>query len=231
MGLPAAVVEKDKQLLANVQDLTEASVLRVVPDFARMTRQEAGGVVRSITRGTVARFGVAATQSARVSYADMREAASAAGRFAAIGLTLNSPEISESLIGGVMLNIAENKTDEARNLLSNGLGKIVADIYRQTIVQNIQRDSFATGFQRIASPGACAFCALATQNRYTTFPAAGGFHNNCQCSTVPIFRGQSAYKPAWFDQFEQEYVNATRATVSNTTADILATWRKQTGRK
>lgn len=231
MGLPAEVVDRDKQLLANVQTLTEASVLRVVPDLERMNRQEAGGVVRSIARGSIARFGTAASQSARISYGDMREAASAVGRYVAIGLTLESPEVSESLIGGVMANIAEGKTQEARSLLSNGLGKIVADIYRQTIVENIQRDSFATGFQRIASPGACAFCALATQNRYTSFPASGGYHNNCQCSTVPIFRGQDAYKPGWFDTFEEEYFQA-RATAGRSDAgSILAAWRKNTGRK
>lgn len=232
MALPAEVVEQDRRLLANVQDLTEAAVLRVIPDFNLMTRQEAGGVVRSITRGTITRFGGAATQSARVSYEQMREAASAAGRYAAVGLTLDSPELSESLIGGVMKNIAEDKTDEARRLLSNGLGKVVADVYRMTIVNNIERDSFAQGFQRIASPGACAFCALVTQNKYTSFAASGGYHNNCQCTTVPIFRGQSPYKPAWFDVFEEEYFRARNTPGAGTTAEgILAVWRAQTGRK
>jgi hypothetical protein len=67
-------------------------------------------------------------------------------------------------------------------------------------------------------------------NEYTSFEQSGGYHDHCGCTTVPVFKTLGAYRPTYYDQFEQDYTDATRATDSSKAKDVLATIRQQSGR-
>lgn len=137
----------------------------------------------------------------------------------------------EGVVGNTMAKYTDGRFLDAENALSMGVNRMVQDVYRETISFNSQEDSFSSGYQRVASPLACAFCLVVALNEYTTFEESGGYHDHCNCSTVPIFRGVSAFEPDYYSGFREDYDTAF-AQADGASADaILASVRETTGRK
>lgn len=72
--------------------------------------------------------------------------------------------------------------------------RLVLDIGRQTITENVGRDRRARGWARVTEPGACAFCLmLATRGAvYKEQTADFRTHTNCRCHAEPVF---GVYEP------------------------------------
>ena len=68
-------------------------------------------------------------------------------------------------------------------------------------------------------------------NEYTTFEESGGYHDHCSCSTVPIYGGMKAYRPDYYEGFENDYLAGNIASQSSDPQEILASIRQITGRK
>lgn len=68
----------------------------------------------------------------------------------------------------------------------------VARPYRDTTLENQQRDPAALGWRRVTSAGACGFCkALAARGAvYTKDTAYFAAHENCMCTCEAVFRGE-----------------------------------------
>jgi hypothetical protein len=137
----------------------------------------------------------------------------------------------EGVVGRTMQNIAKGDFPQAEKALTDGVERMILDSYRETIGLNAEQDGFVTGYQRVPSPNACAFCAVVALNEYTSFEDDGGYHDNCGCTTVPVYRGVDSYRPDYFDKFEAEYETASQDVGPIATAeDILAAVRANTGR-
>jgi hypothetical protein len=66
---------------------------------------------------------------------------------------------------------------------------------RQAIVDAVHVDPMAVGWERIVSPGSCAFCAmLASRGAVykTQHNADFQAHDHCHCTAQPIFEGQAS---------------------------------------
>jgi hypothetical protein len=137
----------------------------------------------------------------------------------------------EGIVGNSMSKYVNGSYQDAAYALENGVGRMVENLYRDTIATNSQGDGFVTGYQRVASPTACAFCLTVALNEYTTFEQSGGYHDRCGCSTVPVYRGVSAYEPDYYAGFREDYTTATDAVQSSNPEDVLAAIRTLTGRK
>lgn len=141
--------------------------------------------------------------------------------------------VSENLdgvVGHSMARYFEGNYPDAQTALRSGVARMVENIYRDTVVSNSQSDSFAKGYQRVASPNACSFCLMVALNEYTSFGETGGYHDHCSCSAVPIFRGVRSYRPDYYKGFEDDYYASRSVASSNSAADILAAIRVTTGR-
>lgn len=137
----------------------------------------------------------------------------------------------EGVVGRTMKSVAKGDFPQAEQALADGVERMILDSYRDTIGFNAEQDGFVTGYQRVPSPNACAFCAVVALNEYTSFENDSGYHDNCGCTTVPVYRGVDSYRPDYFDKFEAEYVEATETVGPIATAeDILAVVRANTGR-
>lgn len=137
----------------------------------------------------------------------------------------------EGVVGRTMQKVATGDFPQAEVALSDGVERMILDAYRDTIGFNAEQDGFVTGYQRIPSPNACAFCAVVALNEYTSFEDDDGYHDNCGCTTVPVYRGVDSYHPDYFDKFEAEYEEASLSVGPIATAeDILAAVRANTGR-
>lgn len=137
----------------------------------------------------------------------------------------------EGVVGRTMSKVVAGDYPQAEQALSDGVERMILDAYRETIGFNAEQDGFVTGYQRVPSPTACAFCAVVALNEYTSFEDDGGYHDNCGCTTMPVYRGVETYHPDYFDQFEAEYEEASQAVGPVATAeDIMAAVRANTGR-
>jgi hypothetical protein len=137
----------------------------------------------------------------------------------------------EGVVGNAMSKFTNGSYADAAYALENGVGRMVENLYRDTIATNSQRDGFASGYQRVASPTACAFCLTVALNEYTSFEQSGGYHDRCGCSTVPILGGLKPYEPDYYAGFREDYTTATSAVNSSDPEDILSAIRQITGRK
>ena len=137
----------------------------------------------------------------------------------------------EGVVGRTMAKVIAQDFPQAKQALSDGVQRMILNTYRETIGANAEADGFATGYQRVPSPNACAFCAVVALNEYTSYDTDGGYHDKCGCSTVPVYRGVTSYHPDYFNQFEAEYNDAQSAVGPNHSAeDIFAAIRANTGR-
>ena len=210
MAIPKGLVVQTKTLQIQTSQIATRTALKALPDLSKLSRREAGGVLRTVATGTVAQFGNVATQSARISYDTMRTAAKVKGsKYAAMALNFKAGDLADPAVGLAMSVLSQERAvEEVTSVFTNVLDKAIGDIFRETIANAVNGDPQATGYQRIASPDACAFCSMVCLNEYTSFGEDGGYHDNCGCTTVPIFKGQDSYRPDYYDKFEQELVDA-----------------------
>jgi hypothetical protein len=137
----------------------------------------------------------------------------------------------EGIVGRSMSKYLDGSYQDAADALSGGVGRMVENLYRDTIATNSEADGFVTGYQRVASPNACAFCLTVALNEYTTFEQSGGYHDYCGCATVPVYRGVGAYEPDYYSGFRDDYTAAFDAAESSDPEVILSAVRAVTGRK
>lgn len=236
MATRAELVTRNKKILSSLNDKTSAAVAKALPDLRSLSQNEAGSVVRYIATGTIESYGNVATFASAAAYDDFRSIAKVAGKYAGSPMVFNARTRAEPIIGAAMSRIVKDEYDSATAILEQGLSRDVSDIYRETMVLNSERDLAATGYQRVASANACAFCLTVALNEYTTFPESGGYHNDCKCDTVPIYKGQSAYRPDYYDTFQQDYEEGRALAIENTSistvqsSDIFSAIRENTGR-
>lgn len=142
--------------------------------------------------------------------------------------------------------------EQVAERVSGAVARAVFNAARETIVGNASSDPRALGFQRLARPGACAFCGMLASRgaAYKTASSAGvvvgrggshktrgsralgeKYHDNCHCIATPIFPGSEVAEVAQADQakFEQMYARAVEASGSTRTADVLRAWRQVHG--
>ena len=72
-------------------------------------------------------------------------------------------------------------------LLEGSLTRSLGDAQRDTINENVRRDSDAAGFHRIAQADGCDFCVMLSQRGAVYKRATADFasHDNCRCRSAP----------------------------------------------
>jgi hypothetical protein len=260
MPLPASLIERDKKTAETLGRLAKATTLRLLPNLEGLSQGEAAGVARTVALTVSTQVGNAATVAATQSYQNMSVAAIdeliaqsyargergsarielSLARGAALQREFYQAEPIkvkrvvdihvEGVIGNTMDKYTRGLYPDAETALASGVGRMVQNIYRDTMVSNSQKDKKATGYQRVASPKACSFCLLVALNEYTTFEESGGYHDSCGCSAVPVFKSTGAYKPDYYDGFRADYEKAFSSVNSSKAEDILTALRLVTGR-
>jgi hypothetical protein len=96
--------------------------------------------------------------------------------------------------------------DVFQSTLAGSVQRLVLDGDRETIELNIVVDPDGTRYERVPSPGACAFCmtmaAVAEVQRSDFFE---GYHNYCRCTLNPVFTGQSGTELPEYKQAREAY--------------------------
>jgi hypothetical protein len=169
--------------------VTEASQL--VSQNAAQTRQALFDVIPS----TIAYYSDGSSALAADYYDDLRQDASAAGRFRAdpvVNLRWGG-QGEEKIRTGILWAVAPLLDEVPDQALSvSRVGDVVqletARPFRDTITTNRRRDPSAVGWQRVAA-GGCKFCRfLAGRGEvYRESSARFASHPHCRCTAVPVF--------------------------------------------
>lgn len=125
-------------------------------------------------------------------YDDVREAAAARGRFAAVPVIPDRGEkIRRAALWAAkpLFDATIGQTTESR--VAEVVQIEVARAHRETIRENTNRDDAAAGWKRIARGDGCKFCLfLAARGAvYRKSTARFSAHENCNCTAVPVFKG------------------------------------------
>ena len=227
------LIWRDKTLLTRVKRASETAVRKVLPDLTTTSQFDAGGVIRNVTVGTLNQFGALATVTATQSYTDMRESAAPTAKALKTSTAYKPAEdVVESVVGWSMATFVK-APETVADVLSVSIGRAVANDYRQTGVFLSDADPIVNGFQRVASANACEFCSLLTLSTYTSWEDDAGFHDHCECTTVPVFKGQDPFRPSYYDDMEQEVLSAEseiRAYRASVEPQWRAAWEAAGGR-
>jgi hypothetical protein len=219
--IPEKLIRRDKALLTQVQQQSNDAVSKVLPDLKSLTQQGAGAVFRKVTIGTLATFGNVAHVASKASYSGMRAAAvPLAEDLNVTNLFKVTDEAIEPVVGFAMSKFVSGNIAEAGTALASSVGLAVANAYRSNEVSLANDDPVASGYQRVAAPGACAFCAFAAATANITTGWDGDYHDHCSCTTVPVFKNVSMFRPAYYDQYQMDAQDAE----AQITADHDATY-------
>jgi hypothetical protein len=94
--------------------------------------------------------------------------------------------------------------------LTGSTERMVYDASRRVVQWNAEDEKVK--YARVARPGACPWCRLMAIRGavYTSASNAIKGHDSCHCIALPERKGVKFNKPAYYDAWENEYVQATK---------------------
>lgn len=146
-------------------------------------------------------------------YESAREIADAPGRFVAIPAALPEASRFESLVRWGMEPIfgAEPRPAAALSQVEGGLQRIVANVARETVVDNSHRDAKAAGWQRITRGDGCLFCKmLAGKGAIYRSGSRFASHEDCKCVAAPAFDSGKHASPVQYEASKKRRSEADR---------------------
>lgn len=238
--------QRNQATMGQVETLLTAEASRVLSAGAELGQQEMGGFLRKTVPGLIDRYGKV-NASAAVQYYDeqrriwwtrrnpaftaqaRKNQQRMAERYAAARLrgeiyvaklpTFNPLLASEPVVGYGMARFMANGFDDMRDNVIGAMTRAVASYNRDTVLYNSGLDDAVISVQRVAEPGACAFCALMAFSSersaegqgldVRTSSYAADYHNNCRCSIETLYEGDTPIRPPYYDKFEKDYLEAT----------------------
>jgi hypothetical protein len=175
-------------------------------------------------------YAVASAALAAEFYDAEREVAGARTRFT---VPVAEPPPLEQVTATMSWATRELRADEpdqgsagaALTLARGAVQRLVVDAGRRTLARAVTADDSADGWARVPTGAqTCHFCAmLATRGAVYKSRSSGGsrvsgrfvgegnfkFHDSCNCTLQPIFRGQRYQPPREVEQWEQLYAEVT----------------------
>jgi hypothetical protein len=142
--------------------------------------------------------------------------------------TYNTVAKTDAVLNFAMKVRAKYGHEASVQAMNNALTREVAMYHRDTVLFNSALDPYVEKVQRVAQATACEFCRLmalgSTDGSVRLSSYAAKFHDNCHCTIQPLFAGDRPVRPPYYDQFEDEYVDAR--SKGKSTENILNEWRK-----
>jgi hypothetical protein len=137
---------------------------------------------------------------------------------------------SEAVINYAMKVRALSGHRPSVDAMNKALTREVAAYHRDTILFNAALDPAVGRVQRVAQASACEFCRLmalgSTNGKVRVSTYAIKFHDNCHCTIQALFAGEEPVRPPYYDDFEKQYIEASRSAVTGGAEEILAEMRK-----
>lgn len=183
-----ATPEELRRLLISLSSDAEADLATV---WAQLTPQTFYDALMDVMPALVGEYGDAAAAVTAEWYDEYRNDLNISGRFAADVPT--DPKLGSEALAGWANTLAQENLDTALTRTSGGLVRRVMNAGRDAMLDNVERDPQAKGWQRKARGNGCAFCQMLAGrgNVYRGRDTADfASHDNCGCVAVPAFKGR-----------------------------------------
>jgi len=145
-------------------------------------------------------------------YMDVRSSAGVKSKFTPTIATLNIAASTDEAVGFTISRlVAGTPFDTAASIFSGAIGRSVLSVDRNTVVNNATSEG--SEYRRIASPGGCSFCLYAATVADVVTEQFDGYHDHCQCTTVPLFDTRLQDEPEFYDQFRNEAGDARQRLI------------------
>lgn len=245
------LIKRNQATMAQVTTLLERESEQVLSLAQAFDRQQIGGYLRTVVPGLIDRYGKVNAVAAMKYYDEQRNLAltgtglkdyrRGSQRIAAAKLKsqiflaslpeFDTPAISEPIIGWGMSRFVDNGFDAMKQAVTASMTRAVGSFNRDTIIYNAGLDEAVYKVQRVAEAKACEFCRLVAFESYRggdvrTANYAIDFHDHCHCSIETLYVGDRPIRPDYYDQFEQNYVEAAGNVGTRNTARVLAEMRR-----
>lgn len=99
--------------------------------------------------------------------------------------------------------------------VAGSVSRLILNGGRDTIHRSIQADRQALGYARVASGGACAFCAMVAsrgpvyKSQATARGGEHGYHDHCNCGVEPVYHRDAAW-PNNSRRYEELWKTSTK---------------------
>lgn len=106
-----------------------------------------------------------------------------------VSVTVDGAEILDE--PRVSVSYEDRPLEDVLTRVQSGVQSRLTNVGRSTVMDSSLIDPNALGWQRIARPGACAFCVMLAEREelYTERTADFAAHWNCNCAAVAVFDG------------------------------------------
>lgn len=235
------VVREHRTLLHQLRGLADAEIAGLVYALRSESVERTRQLLIELLPGLILPYETAAGELAAVAYEDLRAASAARGTFYAetspAAFTPARAEGTARWAVGALVDEDLHSTLLTR--LAGSSARAIFDASRGTMQMNGAREDVR--FQRMARPGACAFCGmLASRPPWQAYRSEGtaeaGSHDSCQCLVMPLHPGTEMAQLAhverekWEEKYRQALTDEDGRSLSGT-KDILAEWRRYHGTK
>lgn len=184
-----ATPEELRRLLISLSSAAEADLAAV---WSQLTPQTFYDALMDVMPALVGEYGDAAAAVTAEWYDEYRNDLNISGRFAADVPT--DPKLGSEALAGWANTLAQENLDTALTRTSGGLVKRVMNAGRDAMLDNVERDPEAKGWQRKARSSGCAFCQMLAGRGLvfrTRSTADFASHDNCGCVCLPAFKGRA----------------------------------------
>lgn len=135
--------------------------------------------------------------------------------------------MSDPIVNYAMKTWANQGPAAANTAAANALTRQIGAYNRDTMLFNAGLDSSVAGVQRVAHPGACAWCqtlAVGGVGRYgkQVLDFAMKFHDKCKCGIEPLYAGDKPLRPDYYDDMEKQISKAYAGEFDEDTLGSLA---------
>jgi hypothetical protein len=206
-----SIVRNKRLLLDQVTTLAIAQTVQItnllrdrpVPELAYQLRR---------TMPTLSEtYATAASVIAAKAYNESRAVARPPSEFEAKPKKANTSLAMQAAIGFGIAQLTRGKPYETfQSTLAGSVQRLVLDGDRETVEFNIVLDPDGTRYERVPSPGACAFCMMmAAVVEVRRDDAFDGYHNFCRCTLNPVFVGQSGTELPEYQEVRESYSRAS----------------------
>jgi len=197
-----ALDETTTLAIATTVEITNLLRDRTIPEIAQQLRLTMPAITTQ--------FGeIAATVSANDYNVD-RSDANLASNYVAVPEAKPVDKSTQAAIGfGIAQLTKEVPYETFQSTLAGSVQRLVLQGDRDTVEFNIVTDPDGSSYERVPSPGACAFCmtmaAVATDETNIRTEYFDAYHNFCRCSIRPIFTGGSLTQLPEYKQARDAY--------------------------
>lgn len=184
-----ATPEELRRLLISLSSSAEADLAAV---WSQLTPQTFYDALMDVMPALVGEYGDAAAAVTAEWYDEYRNDLNISGRFAADVPT--DPKLGSEALAGWANTLAQENLDTALTRTSGGLVRRVMNAGRDAMLENVERDPQAKGWQRKARGNGCAFCQMLAGRGFVyrgRNTADFSSHDNCGCVAVPAFKGRA----------------------------------------